>query len=73
MTVRASLLLLSAALLLPAPVMAEDALSLLQRIAQGSRQLTYSGTFVYRSGGKVDTSRIAHSLNNGSKWNESSA
>jgi sigma-E factor negative regulatory protein RseB len=37
----------------------------LQRIAQGSRQLTYSGTFVYRSGGKVDTSRIAHSLTDG--------
>lgn len=58
-------LLLSAALLLPVPALADDALALLQRIAQGSRQLTYSGTFVYRSGGKVDTSRIAHSLHNG--------
>lgn len=58
-------LLLSALLMLPVPALADDALALLQRIAQGSRQLTYSGTFVYRSGGKVDTSRIAHSLHNG--------
>ncbi len=46
---------------LPA-VQAEDGLALLQRIAQGTRQLTYSGTFVYRSAGRIDTSRIAHSL-----------
>jgi len=63
--VRTSLLVLSAVLLAPAPGFAEDGLALLQRIAQGSRQLTYSGTFVYRSGGKVDTSRIAHSLSDG--------
>jgi sigma-E factor negative regulatory protein RseB len=67
--VRTSLRVLFSALLLPvlAPVhaLAEDGLALLQRIAQGSRQLTYSGTFVYRSGGKVDTSRIAHSVSNG--------
>ena len=48
-----------------APAFADDGLILLQRIAQGSRQLTYSGTFVYRSGGKVDTSRIVHSLRDG--------
>ncbi|MCK9389394.1 MAG: MucB/RseB C-terminal domain-containing protein [Sulfuritalea sp.] len=53
------------AFLVPAPALAEDGLALLQRVAQGSRQLTYSGTFVYRSGGKVDTSRIAHSLSDG--------
>ncbi|BAO29983.1 MucB/RseB C-terminal domain-containing protein [Sulfuritalea hydrogenivorans] len=51
--------------LLAVPALADDGLALLQRIAQGSRQLTYSGTFVYRSGGKVDSSRIAHSANNG--------
>jgi sigma-E factor negative regulatory protein RseB len=50
---------------MPVAVFADDGLALLQRIAQGSRQLTYSGTFVYRSGGKVDTSRIAHSLTDG--------
>lgn len=49
----------------PPPALADDGLALLQRIAQGSRQLTYSGTFVYRSGGKMDTSRIAHSLKDG--------
>lgn len=54
-----------APVLMSAPALAEDGLALLQRIAQGSRQLTYSGTFVYRSGGKVDTSRIAHSIADG--------
>jgi sigma-E factor negative regulatory protein RseB len=63
--VRTSLLAFSAAFLMPVTVFADDGLALLQRIAQGSRQLTYSGTFVYRSGGKVDTSRIAHSLIDG--------
>ncbi|MCF8149130.1 MAG: MucB/RseB C-terminal domain-containing protein [Burkholderiaceae bacterium] len=58
-------LVLLAALLIPIPAAAEDGLALLQRIAQDSRQLTYSGVFVYRSGGKVDTSRIAYSLIDG--------
>ena len=53
--------------LLPAaaPAIADDGLALLNRIAQGSRVLTYSGTFVYRSGDKVDISRIAHSVSDG--------
>jgi len=59
------LAVLLAPMLGAAPALAEDGLALLQRIAQGSRQLTYSGTFVYRSGDKVDTSRIAHSLTDG--------
>ncbi|MCK9382419.1 MAG: MucB/RseB C-terminal domain-containing protein [Sulfuritalea sp.] len=63
--VRIPRLVLLAVLLAPTLAVAEDGLALLQRIAQGSRQLTYSGTFVYRSGGKVDTSRIAHSLSDG--------
>lgn len=58
-------LVLFAVLTAPAPAMAQDGLALLQRIAQASRQLTYSGTFVYRSGGTVDTSHIAHSLAKG--------
>jgi sigma-E factor negative regulatory protein RseB len=58
-------LLLSALLLAPGAVWAEDGLALLQRIAQGSRQLTYSGVFVYRSGSRVDTSRIVHSVSDG--------
>jgi sigma-E factor negative regulatory protein RseB len=52
-------------MLLATPALAEDGLALLQRIAQGSQQLTYSGTFVYRSGDKVDISRIAHSVSEG--------
>jgi sigma-E factor negative regulatory protein RseB len=63
--VRTTLLMLSSVLLGPKLVLADDGLALLQRIAQGSLQSTYSGTFVYRSGGKVDISRIAHSLTNG--------
>jgi sigma-E factor negative regulatory protein RseB len=65
MRVRISGLLLSAFLLAPGPIFAEDGLALLQRMAQGSRQLTYSGVFVYRSGSRVDTSRIAHAVNDG--------
>jgi sigma-E factor negative regulatory protein RseB len=69
MPVRILQLILSAILLalMPAtkPALAEDGLALLQRIAQGSRQLTYSGVFVYRSGGRVDTSRIAHLFSDG--------
>lgn len=60
-----SMLMLAPVLLLAAPAAADDGLALLQRIAQGSRQLTYSGTFVYRSGGKVDSSRIAHTVSDG--------
>lgn len=65
MRVRFSPLLLSAFLLSPAAALAEDGLALLQRIAQGSRQLTYSGVFVYRSGSRVDTSRIVHAVSDG--------
>lgn len=69
MRARIFLLILSAVLLAPmlatGPAFAEDGLALLNRIAQGSRQLSYSGVFVYRSGSRVDTSRIAHSLSDG--------
>ena len=46
-------------------VRADEPLAMLQRIVEGSSQLTYSGTFVYRSGQRVDTSRIAHSVKDG--------
>ncbi len=58
-------LLVLMSLLTPTLALADDGLALLHRIAQGTRQMTYSGTFVYRSGGKVDTSHIAHSLIDG--------
>ena len=39
---------------------ADDGFALLHKMAQNSRNLTYSGTFVYRSGARTETSRIAH-------------
>lgn len=59
------LALLLGAALAALPALADEPLVLLQKIAHGSRQLTYSGTFVYRSGQRVDTSRIAHSVKDG--------
>jgi sigma-E factor negative regulatory protein RseB len=50
----------SAIYLFASPAWADDSLALLQKIAQGARHLTYSGIFVYRSGNKVETSRIVH-------------
>ena len=38
---------------------AENAMSLLQKVAQTSMTLSYSGVFVYRSGEREETSRIA--------------
>ena len=58
-------LLALTAVLADGPAWADDGLALLNRIAQVSRSLTYSGTFVYRSGGRVDTSRIVRALSNG--------
>jgi sigma-E factor negative regulatory protein RseB len=49
-------------LLAPGFVHAEEGLAMLQRMAQASRQLTYSGTFVYKSGNRMETSSIAHAL-----------
>jgi len=39
---------------------ADDGFALLHKMAQNSRNLTYTGTFVYRSGTRTETSRIAH-------------
>lgn len=52
-------------LLAPTFVHAEDGLAVLQRMAQASRQLTYSGTFVYNGGNRMETSTIAHALVDG--------
>ncbi len=38
----------------------QEALAVLQRIANAARQLSYTGTFVYQQGDLVETSRIAH-------------
>lgn len=48
-------------LLAPTFARADDnSLLLLQRMAQATKQLTYAGTFVYQSGSRMETSRIAH-------------
>lgn len=52
-------------LLAPTFSYAEDGLAVLQRMAQASRQLTYSGTFVYNGGNRMETSTIAHALVDG--------
>lgn len=57
--------LLAAVLLAPTFAIADDGLVLLQRMAQASRQLTYSGVFVYQTGRRMESSRIAHVYQDG--------
>lgn len=45
----------------------QDTLQWLQRIAAAGQQLSYSGTFVYRSGGQSESSRIVHVSANGNQ------
>lgn len=40
-----------------------EAMAWLKKIAAASRQINYSGTFVYQHGNQVDTSRITHFTN----------
>lgn len=42
----------------------QEAFALLMKIANATRQFNYSGTFVYQHGGKSETSRIVHYVNN---------
>jgi sigma-E factor negative regulatory protein RseB len=56
--------LFAAALIAP-PIGAEtldrdEALTMLQRIADAARQLNYAGTFIFQHGDRVQTSRIVH-------------
>ena len=44
---------------------ADDGAALLGKIATATRQLTYSGVFVYRNGVREETSRIAHAFESG--------
>jgi len=57
--------LFAAVSLAPTFSYADDGLVLLQRMAQASRQLTYSGVFVYQSGPRMESSRIAHACVDG--------
>lgn len=49
-----------------APLQSEG-LELLQRASSAAQKLSYSGTFVYRSGTRSETSRIVHLANGGSQ------
>lgn len=57
---------LGAVLLAPTIALAAgDGMSLLQRAAVAAERLTFEGTFVYRSGVRSETSRIAHTVSGG--------
>jgi sigma-E factor negative regulatory protein RseB len=43
----------------------QDGVALLMKIANASRHLNYSGTFVYQHGTRSETSRIVHYVNSG--------
>lgn len=43
----------------------DDGIMLLRKVASAGHQLTYSGVFIYRSGTREETSRIAHSAEGG--------
>lgn len=45
----------------------QEAVQVLQRVAQAAQKLSYSGTFVYRNGNHSETSRIAHVASNGNQ------
>lgn len=45
------------------PGAAQDGITWLKRMATASRQLNYTGTFVYRHGNQSETSRVAHYVN----------
>lgn len=45
----------------------QDEMQWLQRIADAAQKLSYSGTFVYRSGSQSETSRIVHVSGNGNQ------
>lgn len=40
-----------------------EAQALLEKMAEASQKVNYSGTFIFQHGGKVETSRIAHFVN----------
>lgn len=51
------------ALILPVPTVAEakaDPVYWLGKISSAGQRLNYTGTFIYQSGGNVETSRIVH-------------
>lgn len=45
------------------PSATESALQWLKKIAESSRTVSYSGTFIYQHGNRVETSRVVHFVN----------
>ena len=60
------LIAVSAVSLAPTFARADDGISILQRMAQATQQLSYSGIFVYQNGKRMETSRITHVTLDGS-------
>ena len=60
-------LLLAGAALPALAAGSNDALQWLQRVATSAQKLTYTGVFMYRSGGQSETSRITHLVDGGSE------
>lgn len=46
----------------------QDGMYWLKRMAAAARQLTYTGTFVYRQGNQIETSRISHLVDSGGEF-----
>ena len=55
----------SAGVALAEPLEKDEAVALLQRIADAARKLNYVGTFVYQHGEQFEASRIGHVVHNG--------
>jgi sigma-E factor negative regulatory protein RseB len=51
-----------------APLQQDEALALLQKIADAARNLNYAGTFVYQHGDTVETSRIVHFVDGANEY-----
>lgn len=58
----------SAGAALADPVEQDQAVAMLQRIADAARKLNYIGTFVYQHGDRVETSRIIHVLDKSGEY-----
>lgn len=56
-------LALAAPVLAAEPGAAQDGLAWLKKMASASRQLNYSGTFVYHNANRTETSRVVHYVN----------
>lgn len=60
------LFLMSVAIAFPVTAQAQkDVMYWLQRVVTAAQKLNYSGTFVYQSGSRTETSRIAHRVDGG--------